>query len=121
MGALKDLQGAGARDRLITVQALTESVGESRRPVETWDTLMEVWAAKTDIGGRERLVADQLSAPYDTKWQLPYSPEIDPDLVDVRKTRRLVVSGRVHDIVSAEEIGLKRGVEVRTLAGGLLT
>jgi SPP1 family predicted phage head-tail adaptor len=111
----------GRRDRWITVQALTESVGASRRPVESWDDLFRVWAAKTDMGGRERLMADQLSAPYDTKWELPYAPSIDPDLVDVRKTRRLVVSGRVHDIVAAQEIGRKRGVELMTLAGGLLT
>lgn len=115
------INGSGTRDRWITVQALTESVGASRRPVESWDTLLQVWAAKMDVGGRERLVADQLSAPYDTRWELPYSDAIDPELVDVRKTRRLVVSGRVHDIVSAQEIGRKRGVEVLTLAGGLLT
>jgi SPP1 family predicted phage head-tail adaptor len=114
-------KGSGAHDRFITVQALTESVGASRRPVESWDTLFGVWAAKTDMGGRERLVAEQLSAPYDTKWELPYAPSIDPDLVDVRKTRRLVVSGRVHDIVSAQEVGRRRGVEVLTLAGGVLT
>jgi hypothetical protein len=62
-----------------------------------------------------------VSAPYDTKWALPYSAEWDPDLVDVRKTRRLVVGGRIHDIVAAQELGRKRGVEVMTLAGGLLT
>jgi SPP1 family predicted phage head-tail adaptor len=115
------LKGSGARDRFITVQAMTEGVGASRRPVESWDDLMQVWATKTDMGGRERLMADQLSAPYDTKWEIPYSPDIDPELVDMRKSRRLVVSGRVHDIVSAQEIGRRRGVEVLTLAGGLLT
>lgn len=115
------MAASGKRDRFVTVQALTESIGASRRPVESWDTLVQVWAAKMDIGGRERFVADQVSAPYDTKWALPYSADWDPDRVDVRKLRRLVVDGRVHDIVAAQEIGRKQGVEVMTLAGGLLT
>jgi len=115
------MNGSGTRDRWITVQGMTESVGASRRPVESWDTLFQVWAMKTDAGGRERLVADQLSAPYDTRWELPYAAALDPELVDVRKHRRIVVNGRIHDIVSAQEIGRKRGVQVMTLAGGLLT
>lgn len=111
----------GRRDRWIAVQALTEGVGPSHRPIETWATLRECWAAKVEMGGRERFVADQVSAPYDTKWELPYSEEWDPELVDVRKARRLVVKGRIHDIVAAQEVGRRRGVEVMTLAGGLLT
>jgi head-tail adaptor len=115
------VKGSGVRDRWVTVQALTESVGASRRPVESWHTLFQAWASKTDLTGRERFVADQVSAPYDTTWGLPYAASIDPDLVDVRKTRRLVVAGRVHDIVSAQEVGRKMGVDVRTISGGLLT
>lgn len=115
------MKGSGTRDRWVTVQVMTESIGASRRPVETWATLLQCWAAKMDIGGRERFTADQVSAPYDTKWELPYAADIDPELVDMRKTRRLVVQGRVHDIVAAQEMGRKRGVEVLTLAGGLLT
>lgn len=113
--------GSGARDRLITVQQLTETLAPSRFPVSTWSDLSSVWAHKEDIGGRERVAQDQTSAPYDTKWTLPYSADWDPELVDVRKARRLLVQGRVHDIVAAAEVGRKAGVEVWTLSGGLAT
>jgi head-tail adaptor len=113
---------AGARDRLVTIQQLTESKGASNYPVETWSALTQVWAAKKDAKGVERFVhsVDQHSAPYDTTWELPYSVNWDPELVNVPKTRRLVVKGRVHDIVAANEVDRKRGVEIMTLAGGLL-
>lgn len=109
----------GERDRYITIQSLTEGIAESRLPTETWNDLGQVWAKKEDLGGRERVVANQVSAPYDTKWQIPYFAAMDPELVDVRKSRRLVVMGRVHDIVAAEEVGRKAAITVYTLAGGL--
>jgi head-tail adaptor len=114
--------GSGTRDRRVTIQQLTASKGASNYPVETWADLTEVWAAKKDAKGIERFVfsADQHSAPYDTTWELPYSVNWDPELVNVPKTRRLVVKGRVHDIVAAQEVDRKRGVEVMTLAGGLV-
>lgn len=114
--------GSGARDRWVTVQQLTESKGASNYPVEAWTDLRAVWAAKKDMKGSENFVpsADQHSAPYDTTWELPYSVDWDPELVNVQKKRRLVVKGRVHDIVAAGEVDRKRGVEVMTLAGGLL-
>lgn len=111
----------GERDREITVQALTESVGGSGFPVETWGPLRTVKAKKADLSQRERFVSDQNSAPADTRWTLPYSSDYDPELVDVAKQRRLVYRGRVYDIVSALIVGRRRGVEVVTLSGGLLT
>ena len=114
--------GSGKRDRWITIQTLTESTGSSRYPVEEWNTLTQVWAEKRDIRGVERFVfsADQQSAPYDTRWEIPYRPDMDPELVNIPKHRRLVVRGRVHEIVAAAEIGRKRGVELMTLSGGLV-
>lgn len=114
--------GSGHRDRWITVQALTETQDASHYPVESWATLTQVWAAKTDLRGLERFVfsADQQSAPYDTRWEIPYRPDMDPELVEIPKKRRLVVRGRVHEIVAAEEVGRKRGVLLMTLSGGLV-
>jgi ribosomal protein S5 len=45
---------------------------------------------------------------------------MDPDLVDVQKERRLVVSGRIFDIRAATTIGRRRGIELVTLAGSRL-
>lgn len=112
--------GAGARDRRVLIQQSTESIAPSGVPVESWTTLALVFARKDSIGGRERFVANQLSAPYDTRLEIPWRSDMDPDSIDVRKTRRLIYSGRVHDIVSAEEIGRRQGILLTTLAGGLV-
>ncbi len=112
----------GVRTRLITIQQLTESQGPSGFPVESWTTLTTVFASKADAVGRERFGANQLSSPFDTTWQMPYLSAVDPELVNVPKTRRVVYQGRVYDIVSASPVGeLHRGIELQTLAGGLLT
>lgn len=112
---------SGQRDRVVVIQQLTDSVGASRFPVESWSDLTVVWARKEERGGRERFTEHQVLAPYDTTWTIPYFADMDPELVDVRKARRLVVKGRVHDIVAAQEVGRKRAIELQTLAGGLLT
>lgn len=112
--------GSGARDRLVTVQSMSASKGSSNYPVETWVDLADVWASKRDLRGMERFTAAQMSAPYETRWELPYSANWDPELVDVPKSRRLVVDGRVHNIVAAEEVQRRRLVAVMTVAGGRL-
>ena|ERR1043166_998897 len=113
--------GSGVRDRLVTIQQLTESIGTSHAPVESWQRLCEVMAFKDDLSGRERFVANQPSAPYDSRWELPFRSDCDPERIDVPKTRRIVHQGRVYDIVSATQIGRRAGVMVMTLSGGLLT
>ncbi len=112
---------AGLRTDYVTIQELTASEGESGFPVESWTTLTHVKASKDDATGQERFIASQLSAPFETTWQIPFLASMDPERVNVQKTRRLVFAGRVHDIVSATPIGLHRGLELKTLAGGLLT
>jgi len=109
--------GIGAYDRYIEIQTMTEAAPGF--PVESWTCLFKTSAYREDMSGHERFVSDRLSAPYDTTWVLPYRPEMDPDTVDVRKTRRLVYQSRVYDIVSAHQIGRKDGIELKTLAGAL--
>lgn len=110
---------AGERDRAVTIQQLSSSTGTSKFPVETWTTLATpYWCTKQDVGGRERMAADQRSAPYTTRFEGGYRADVDPDLVDVRKTRRLLYQGRIYDIVDASMIGRKEGVEFLTLAKG---
>lgn len=114
--------GSGARDRQVTIQQLIESKGASNAPVESWtDLLVNIWAGKKETRGLERFVADQVSAPFDAKWEIAYVPSMDPDLIDVPKTRRMIYKGRVHDIVHADEIGRRQAIELLTLSGGLLT
>lgn len=113
---------AGERDRQVTLQQLTESQGESGFPVEAWTTLSSnVFAKRIGLGGRERVAAGMQTAPYDTRWEIPYRTDMDPDEIEIEKKRRLVYKGRVYDITHAAEIGRREGIELFTLAGGLLT
>jgi hypothetical protein len=75
-----------------------------------------MWAYKEEVSGQERFAAAQLSAPYSTKWEVDYRPEIDPDLIEVPKAFVLTAEGRRFDIVAAEVIGRKAGVILSTLA-----
>lgn len=108
---------AGAMDREVTIQALTDGAGTSGFPVETWADLCTVWMQRMETRGSERFRAAQLSAPIETRWQMHYTAEMDPDLVDVPKKRRLVYSGRVYDITSATALDRQVGIELMTLAG----
>jgi hypothetical protein len=87
--------------------------------METWTTLVDQMpATKLDVGGRERMIFanSQIAAAFDARWQINYRLDMDPDLVDVAKLRRIVHRGRVHDIVSAAQIGRREGIEILTVA-----
>lgn len=108
---------AGERDTYVTIQRLTDSEGTSGFPVETWTSLASVWMRKMDASGSERFRASQLAASVDTQWEMGYRADMDPDLVDVPKHRRLVYQGRIYDITFASQIGRREGVELITVAG----
>lgn len=106
----------GDRDRRVTIQQMTEDVDESFTPTETWTPLCRVWAEKIEVSGLEKFRAQQLSAPYNTRWRIPYRRDMDPELVNVPKSRRLVWQSRNHDIVSATMISRRDGIELETLS-----
>src|SRR5688572_13572459 len=107
---------SGQRDRLVTIQQITQSAGSSGFPVETWTDLETVWMSKRERVSQEEFQAHQLSAPVETRWEAPYAADWDPDLVDVPKVRRLVYQGRTYDIRHAEHVERELGVAFLTLA-----
>lgn len=109
---------AGTRDRLVTIEALTESTGGSGFPIETWAPLRQAWMARDDVRGDERFAAGELSTRYDTRWLVPYAADLDPEALNVPKVRRLSYLGRVYDIVSAGSVGWHVQIELLTIAQG---
>lgn len=105
---------AGALDREVTIQELAESA--SGYPVETWTELDVEWMSKKDLRGSERFMASQAAASYDTRWELHWREDMDPDLINVPKTRRLLYRGRAYDIVQAVELGRQEGIALFTIA-----
>jgi SPP1 family predicted phage head-tail adaptor len=110
----------GARTKWVTIEQLAsaDAGGSASFPVEQWTTLETVPVAKADVGGRELFRANQLSTPFDTRWEIAYREDMDPERVDVTKRRRLVYLDRRYDIVYAAQIGLRDGVELLTLSQG---
>jgi head-tail adaptor len=109
----------GERDQPVRIERLVEAVGTSGFPVETWRALAApIWMARRLLKAHERFAAGQPSAPVETQWEMGYRADMDPTQVDVAKTRRLVYQGRIHDIVGADVIGRREGIELLTVTGG---
>jgi SPP1 family predicted phage head-tail adaptor len=112
----RPMVASGQRTRAVTIQQLTESTGESGFPIETWTTLAVEYMARLDLRANEQFAVNQTSAFAETQWHMPYREDMDPDLVDVAKTRRLVYEGRTYDILTASALDWRKGIELTTLA-----
>lgn len=103
---------AGQRNRQVLIEMI-ENPGEQW---EQWEPMCFATMSRADLGADERFRSDQETAYADTRWIMPYRPDMDPELIDVPATRRLVYAGRVYDIRDASPMGLKRQIELTTLA-----
>ena len=118
---------AGKRDRRVVVQSrpTADAVDGSGAPTDgPWTALVTVWAEKVDVfdaSSRERYVSSQTSAPHEERWRVGYRRDLDPELVDVRKLRRLVYKSQVRDIVGVQMLGRREGIEFLTLTGGTVS
>lgn len=110
--------GVGAFDREITVQQLTEAVGDDGGTTPTWTTLATVWAHREDVSGEERFRGGQNASPFETWWTLHYREDCDPEQVDVPKLRRVRYLGRNYDVIFARVVGRADVIELGTLASG---
>ncbi len=111
---------AGAREALVTIEGLTESVGDSGYPIESFAPLgpavwMERISGTSLRAGDEIFTANQFVPKVVTTWVMPYRPDMDPDAVNVLKERRLVFLGRTHDIVEATLIGHGNRDQIRLI------
>lgn len=113
----KPRTAAGQRTCRVLIEQLTETTGTTRFPKETWSTLVDgEYMSRLDLRADERYAGAQESAFKETQWHLAYRSDMDPDLVDVPKTRRISYLGRTYNIRSASLIGNKQGVELITLS-----
>jgi SPP1 family predicted phage head-tail adaptor len=87
----------GKLDRLITIQALTESRDAGGGIVQTYTTEAQVWAARADAGGREFRSFGQLSAEVNAVFTIrAYS--------GLTTKHRIVDSGYRYDIAYVQPI-----------------
>lgn len=108
----------GALDQRVTIQYRIDGSSTTGYPVEDWTTTASrtVWMARQAISGMERIAAQQVSAKADMRFVMSYRADMDPDLVDVVKDRRLVFQGRTFNITSAMQMGAKAAIELTAVA-----
>lgn len=106
----------GERDRLVTIEQLTDGADGEGFPTEAWASLANTWMSKRDLSGRERFAGNQWSASVDVVFEMPWSPEMDPETVNVAKARRLTYQGRTYDITRPEMRGRRDGIVLYCLA-----
>lgn len=106
----------GHLDRRVVIQQAVSTSDSAGAPLSSWSTLGTVWMGRESIRGMERVQAGFAQSSYDARWLMHYRADMDPDVVDVPKDRRLVFGGRVQEIVGAQHLGRKQGIELTTKA-----
>jgi head-tail adaptor len=106
---------AGALIHDVTIQQIASSEDTSGAPTETPSTLIRARMSREVVSGKETFGDAQLSAASVIRWQMRYVSSMDPDLVDVPKTRRLLYQGRSYDITEAENMDRRCGIVLTTL------
>jgi head-tail adaptor len=91
----------GQRDKLVTIQERTDVTDGSGFPTVEWSLLGTAHMHRRDMNGRERFANAQVAAVGDREWVMAYQANMDPDVYDVPKERRLVFTGWAFDIVHA--------------------
>lgn len=107
---------SGMRDVPVTVQR-RRSVGHTEPsgfPVSEWVPMADVFMAREDLAGKEEDRPGQRFTYGSTRWEMPYRPDMDPDIVNVPAERRLVYHGVVFDIEAATAVGRQRTIALFT-------
>ncbi len=93
----------------ITFQKLTTSVNENGFEVETWEDFKTVWAAVSNLHGREYYAAAAVQAENTVKFTIRYLTGLDT-------TMRIVFQGKQYNITAIDNIKYQnRYLEIKAL------
>jgi len=81
----------------ITFQKLTTSVNENGFEVETWEDFKTVWAAVSNLHGREYFAAAAVQAENTVKFTIRYLTGLDT-------TMRILFRGKQYNITAIDNI-----------------
>lgn len=108
---------SGQRDKRVQIEAGTEVTRPSGMVGLNWAALgSPVSMSRRDIGADERFAESQLSAWGRSVWQMPYQANMDPEVIDVPRVRRLNYNGRLFNIEAAFLMERRIGIELVTQA-----
>lgn len=106
---------AGRLDRRVEIQEKTATRDSGGDTVDTWATVMTLWAGKRDVRASERYGSAQVIAEIDSVFTFRWWPAFSTVKPD---THRLVDNGRTYDIHGVTEIGRAEGIEITATARG---
>ena len=95
---LAKLDRIGRMDRRITfTQRIVTSSDSNEDYTSGWEEVATVWARKSDLRGKEVVIADQVKFMYLTIWSVRYRS-------DIKANMRLVDgNGQVYEIITISE------------------
>ena len=105
---------------MVLIEALEPDDTGGSFPVETWRPQGYEYMARNAERSRERFQNDQLISTGRNVWNVRYRRDLDPDLVDVKKMRRLHWKGKIHDIVDADFRDWEHGIDLETISSGAI-
>lgn len=93
----------------ITIQKKTITTDSMGGALETWKDIKTVWAAVTNLHGREYFAAAATQAENTVKFTIRYSPGLDT-------TMRILFRGKPYDITAIDNIKYQnRFIEIKAL------
>lgn len=93
----------------ITFQKLTTTVNENGFEEETWEDVKTVWAAASNLHGREYYAAAAVQAENTVKFTIRYLPGI-------HTTMRILFRGKQYNITAIDNIKYQnRYMEIKAL------
>lgn len=93
----------------ITFQKLTATTNENGFEIEDWQDYKTVWAAITNLHGREYFEAAAVKAENTVKFTIRYVPNIEP-------TMRIIFKGKQYNITSIDNIKYaNKFIEIKAL------
>ncbi len=93
----------------ITFQKHTTTTNENGFEVETWEDYRTVWAAVSNLHGREYYAAAAVQAENTVKFTVRY-------LTDLDTTMRISFRGKTYDITAIDNIKYQnRFIEIKAL------
>ncbi len=99
----------GALNRLITLRAPDPGQDEYGQPLTTYSDVAQVWASYQPSSVREYVASRQAEGAIDAVFTILWRG-------DVLNTWVIAFDGKVFDIQSSIEIGLRQGLELRARA-----
>ncbi len=96
----------------ITLQQLTTTVNDNGFKVETWEEFKTIWAAVSNLHGREYYAAAAIQAENTVKFTIRY-------LEGLNTTMRILFQGKQYNITAIDNIKYRnRYIEIKALEVG---